>query len=160
MKKSVFAVLIALTLFVTSAFAIETTSGQSVTATSSNADLFSKAFHLTVTQDKTNVQAGQVFSEGDVTGLTLPYLISNPKPIVYPRWAVQQGWQGDFAIALEVLADGSLGRYMVMHSTGHKILDDAATKAVLAWSFHPAMKNGNPIVECVQIPVRFQLQAE
>ena len=107
------------------------------------------------------LKAGTVFTDGgNYEGMALPYLISNPAPIKYPRWALQQGWQGDFSIAIEINKDGSVGRYKVMRSTGHKSLDEAATAAVKTWRFHPAMKDGQSVVTCIQIPVRFQINQE
>lgn len=102
---------------------------------------------------------GSIFTVGgNYSGMELPYLISAPKPIAYPHWAVRQGWEGDFVIAIEVLKNGSVGRYKVMKSTGHQRLDQAAVHAVQSWKFHPAMKNGQSIVTCVELPVRFELQ--
>ena len=86
-----------------------------------------------------------------------PFLVSTPKPISYPQWALRQGWEGRLSIAVEVLKDGHVGRMQVMQSTGYRLLDEAATKAVRTWKFHPAMKNGQAIVECVQIPVTFKI---
>ena len=63
-------------------------------------------------------------------------------------------------IAVEILTDGSVGRFYVMQSTGHHSLDEAATQAVKSWKFHPAMRNGKPVVECIQVPVVFKLQAK
>lgn len=104
---------------------------------------------------------GRIFTEGgNYEGIALPYLISAPKPVVYPRWAVRQGWQGRFVIALEVLTDGTVGRYYVMRSTGHRMLDHAALRAVRTWKFHPAVRDGKAVVECVQIPVVFKLDQE
>lgn len=101
---------------------------------------------------------GKVFTEGgDYSGMILPYLISTPKPISYPRWAIRQGWEGRFVMAIEVLLDGSVGRYKVMESTGHSLLDGTAVKAVKSWKFQPAVKNGKPMVTCIEIPVTFQL---
>ena len=119
-------------------------------------------FSAVVTGDgKLTVKPGAVFTEGgDYTGLSLPYLVANPKPISYPRWAVRQGWQGKCAIAIEVLPDGALGRYKVMQSTGYRVLDNEAVKAVRSWKFHPAMKDGKPVVTCVQIPIFFRLETE
>ena len=118
-------------------------------------------FGLTVTGDgKLIVRPGRVFTEGgDYSGMILPYLLSNPKPIPYPRWAVRQGWQGRFVIAIEVLVNGSVGRFKVMKSTGHTLLDESATNAVRIWKFSPAAKNGKPVVTCIQIPVVFQLDS-
>jgi len=104
---------------------------------------------------------GPVFTQGgDYTGMTLPELISVPEPIKYPRWAVTQGWEGEFVIAIEVLLDGTVGRYAVMQSTGYNILDEVATSAVKSWKFTPAKANGEAIVTCVEIPVQFRLVGE
>lgn len=104
---------------------------------------------------------GAVFSEGSYRGnFELPYLISTTKPIAYPRWAIQQQWQGDIVLALEILTDGTVGRMQVMESTGRGLLDRAAMEAVKTWTFHPAMQDGKPVVECIQIPVRFQLSKD
>ena len=123
--------------------------------------VLSQNLNFTVTQDgQVNPEPGEVFTWGDQTGWTLPYLVSQPQTIRYPRWAIQQEFEGEFVIAVEILTDGSVGRYDVMKSTGHQILDHEAAQAVLSWKFHPAMKEGQPIVECVQIPIRFSLQDE
>ena len=114
-------------------------------------------FSVIVTANgKLIVKPGEVFTEGDDADV-LPYLISNPKPISYPKWAVTQNWQGKIVIAVEVLTDGSVGLYQVMRSTGYQMLDEAAVQAVQSWKFHPALKEGQPIRTCIQIPVIFQL---
>ena len=101
---------------------------------------------------------GNLFSEGAyAANFNLPYLISTPKPITYPRWAIRQGWQGKFVLAIEVLKDGSVGRVQIMQSTGHQHLDKTTEDAVKSWHFQPAMQDGKPVVECVQVPVYFQL---
>lgn len=124
--------------------------------------VFSNLFSVTVTsQGKLVATPGEVFTEGgDYTGITLPYLISDPVPITYPHWAVRQGWQGKFVIAIEVLTDGTVGRYSVAQSTGHEMLDEVAIKAVKTWKFHPAMEGGVAVVTCVEIPIFFNLEAE
>jgi TonB family protein len=88
----------------------------------------------------------------------LPYLVSTPKPIEYPRWAMRQGWQGNLEIALEILLDGTVGRYHVMKSSGYRLLDEAAVEAVKTWRFAPATKDGKPVLTCIELPVRFQLE--
>ncbi|MBI4000078.1 MAG: energy transducer TonB [Candidatus Omnitrophica bacterium] len=121
------------------------------------------SFSVVVTSSgKLVVKPGQVFTEGnEAPGTVLPSLVSDPKPISYPRWAIDQGWQGKIVIALEILADGSVGLYQVMHSTGYQILDEAATQAVQSWKFHPAVKkDGQPFRTCIQVPITFQLQGE
>ena len=116
-------------------------------------------FEMIVKGDgKLTIKPGPVFTEGvEAEGVSLPYLISGHKTIRYPRWAVRQGWQGKLVLAIEVKPDGTVGRYSVMRSTGHRLLDESGTKAVLDWKFQPALQNGKPILTCVQIPVVFQL---
>ena len=106
-------------------------------------------------------KVGSVFTEGGhYEKMSLPYLLSNPAPIPYPRWAVRQGWEGRFDIAMEILKDGSVGRTKVMRSTGYNLLDQAAVKSVKLWKFHPAMENGQPAVTCIQMPVLFQIEKD
>ena len=128
-------------------------------AVQSSASQSSEIFRAVVTgNDQLILNPGAVFTKGgSYEGTQLPYLISNPKPIPYPRWALRQGWQGDLEIALEILKDGHVGRYKVMKSTGHKVLDEAAVEAIHTWRFHPAMKNGKIILTCIQVPVKFQI---
>lgn len=104
------------------------------------------------------VKPGKVFTEGFEEGATLPYLTGHTKSIKYPAWAVRQGWEGTTTLALEILPNGNVGRTMVMKSSGRGILDKAALKAVTGWTFQPAMKNGKPIVSCIQVPVSFELK--
>ena len=119
-------------------------------------------FSLTVTgSGKMIPKAGPVSTgRGHYEGVDLPYLISTPKPIQYPRWAMRQGWEGRLEIALEILADGSVGRFKVMKSTGHRLLDETATEAVRTWRFAPATKAGKFVLTCIELPVTFQLEEE
>ena len=125
-------------------------------------DKSSDPFSLTVTGDgKLLTKPGPLFTEGgNYEGLQLPYLLSNPTSIPYPRWAVRQGWQGRSSLAIEVLPNGTVGRTKIMQSTGHRLLDHVADSAVRSWKFHPAMNNGQTIVTCIQIPIVFQLEKE
>lgn len=155
--KSLSVLVLALSLVTSAGYAMERLSVEPALTPSETVS--SDAFRAIVTGDgKLLMKPGAVFSDGGKhEGMELPYLLSNPKPINYPRWALRQGWQGDFSIAVEILTDGRTGRYKVMQSTGYEILDEAATEAVKTWVFHPAMKDGQPVVTCIQIPVRFQI---
>ncbi len=119
-------------------------------------------FSLTVTGSGEMIpKPGPVsIGRGHYEGVDLPYLISTPKPIQYPRWAMRQGWEGRLEIALEILADGNVGRCQVMKSTGHPLLDEAAAEAVRTWRFAPATKAGQFVLTCIEIPVTFQLENE
>ena len=120
-----------------------------------------KSFSLTVTSGGgLMTHAGPVFTAGVEENVQLPYLISSTEKIRYPRWALRQGWEGELALALEILKDGSVGRTAVMQSTGHRLLDESALRAIRAWKFHPAVENGKPVVTCIQIPITFELEKE
>ena len=116
-------------------------------------------FGLTVTSDgKLIPEPGPVFTEGgNYEGIRFPYLLSEPGPIPYPRWAVDQGWQGKVVIAVEILRDGTVGRTKIMQSTGFSLLDETADRALKTWRFHPATKDGQPILQCFEIPIRFRI---
>ncbi len=160
MKKcfSLFVILILVVFGIAPVYAVENISPDGavpVLENKTSQDVFSV---IVTSSGKVIGKPGAVFTEGgNYDGLTLPYLASDPKPIVYPVWAVRQGWQGKVDIAIEVLINGKVGKWKVMKSSGHQVLDDQAVKAVRGWEFHPAVKEGKVIVTCIQIPVIFQL---
>ncbi|ELX13169.1 TonB c-terminal domain-containing protein [Janthinobacterium sp. HH01] len=81
---------------------------------------------------------------------------SNPAPD-YPALAQDRGLQGNVVLKVHVLASGKPDNVAVDKSSGHKILDDAAVKAVLAWSFDPAKRGQTPIDGWVKVPLNFKL---
>lgn len=93
-------------------------------------------------------------------GTVLPYLISVPKPIRYPRWARRQGVEGVLVLSLEVLENGGVGRWWIIKSTGNDLLDKNAVEAVRTWKFHPLLQNGQPVKTYIQIPINFELMPE
>lgn len=106
-----------------------------------------------------DARTGEIFTTGThAVDFLLPSLKEAPTPIRYPRWAVQEGWEGTFMIATEVLKTGEVGRWKVMESTGYPLLDEAAVRAVHRWKFHPARERGESIVSCIQIPIHFKLE--
>ena len=117
-------------------------------------------FRVSVTPGKwSQAEVGQVVTTGfHPTGFTLPALKGEPVPIRYPRWAVQEGWEGTFIIAIEILKTGEVGRWKVMQSTGYSLLDETASNSIRQWQFHAGRENGNPVVMCIQIPVYFVLR--
>ncbi len=98
--------------------------------------------------------------EGADMGTAMPYLIEMSKPITYPGWARRKGLEGLLVAALEVLEDGSVGRWQIVRSTGDESLDKAAVKNFRTWKFQPAMKNGKPVTTCIQVPINFELTKE
>jgi protein TonB len=81
---------------------------------------------------------------------------SNPAPD-YPALAQDRGMQGRVILKVHVLASGKADNVTVDKSTGFKILDDAAIKAVLQWTFDPARRGQTPIDGWVTVPLNFKL---
>jgi TonB family protein len=95
--------------------------------------------------------------EGLEKSATMPYLIEMAKPITYPGWARRKGLEGLLVAALEILEDGSVGRWQIVRSTGDESLDRTAAKNFIAWKFQPALKDGKPVRTCIQVPINFEL---
>lgn len=85
--------------------------------------------------------------------------LKNPAP-VYPEFARQQGWEGLVVIKARVSRDGKADEVVIAQSSGYKILDEAALKAVSKWRFQPAGIAGKSFESSLRIRVRFSLTEE
>jgi len=84
-----------------------------------------------------------------------PGIVGGPPP-VYPKDALDQDLEGTVTVTVSVAADGSAKAISVTHSSGHKLLDDAAVRAVRSgWTFTPAMQKGGPVAGTVPITFVF-----
>jgi periplasmic protein TonB len=82
--------------------------------------------------------------------------LHNPAP-VYPSVAQDQGWEGHVVLKVHVLASGHPDSVSVTGSSGRKMLDEAALKAVTNWTFVPARRGTTPIDGWVSVPIDFKL---
>ena len=85
------------------------------------------------------------------------YLSSTPPR--YPRLARKRGWEGTVLLEVEVLPSGNVGTIIVTRSSGHRVLDRAAQKAVEKWQFSVNRTDGSGVTATVEIPVTFTLGA-
>ncbi len=88
---------------------------------------------------------------------TAPSEVSNPPP-EYPPLARRRGCEGSVVLAFEIMPDGTCGEVRVNETSGHKILDEAALRAVRGWRFKPATRAGLPIAATQRIRFTFRLQ--
>jgi len=73
-----------------------------------------------------------------------PGRLGGPIP-VYPKDALDQDLSGKVSLSVVVAADGSVKSVEVAAGSGHRLLDEAAVRAVKqGWTFSPGMKNGQP----------------
>jgi protein TonB len=74
----------------------------------------------------------------------------------YPEIARKDGIEGNVHIGALIDEEGRVVKYLIVHSD-NRVLDEAATRAVLATSFAPAKQGGNPVATWITIPIRFRI---
>ena len=90
------------------------------------------------------------------TGAVLQYLSAPPPP--YPRDALLGGLTGTVVLDVHVGVDGRPIGVTIATSSGHRVLDAAARRQVLArWRFVPAQRNGQAVEAIGRVPVDFVL---
>jgi protein TonB len=89
--------------------------------------------------------------------LARPLYRKNPPP-EYPALARRRHLQGTVVLEVSVSADGTVDELRVGESSGHKVLDRAALRAVGDWLFEPGRRGGERIAMRVMVPVRFDLR--
>jgi periplasmic protein TonB len=82
---------------------------------------------------------------------------NNPRP-AYPRIAKREHWEGTTLLRVLVEPSGKASATKVAQSSGHDLLDEAATEAVLSWTFVPATQGGKSVAGYVMVPIIFRLQ--
>ena len=124
---------------------------------------------------KKDQRVSDEFSEPTTTAAMLPYTQSDDtlsgavfklaRPLYkqntappYPRKARRLGFEG--VVMLKVLIDenGRVDDLTVLKSSGHSVLDRAASSAVRKWLFEPGTEGGIKKKMWVKIPVRFDLK--
>jgi protein TonB len=82
----------------------------------------------------------------------------NPAPI-YPLAARRRGQEGRVLLTVVVDRTGVVAEARVSESSGHRLLDRSALKAVRQWHFLPAQRRGRAVATTVSVPVVFALEA-
>jgi periplasmic protein TonB len=75
----------------------------------------------------------------------------------YPDSARREGKEGRVLLRVLVDEQGKTKAIEVNTSSGHDLLDRAATDAIKNWRFVPARVGGKPIETWVNVPIEFQL---
>ena len=101
----------------------------------------------------------QASASGEAQSTTSVGVLRSVHPI-YPRIAKKSGWEGTVLVRVTVEANGRASQVVVSRSSGRKVLDDAAVKAVRRWSFRPARDGNIPIRSVVVIPLKFSLSKQ
>lgn len=88
--------------------------------------------------------------------LAQPLYRRNPEP-PYPLAARRRRQEGVVLLAVDVTAKGRAARVAVQKSSGFKLLDEAAARAVEDWEFEPAREGAAAVDSRIEVPVRFRL---
>ena len=81
--------------------------------------------------------------------------VYSPNP-EYPWKAKQNNWEGTVVFMVDVLQNGRVGEIKIVTSSGYKILDTAALKAIKTWRYKPALENGKPVLDAIEITIHFR----
>jgi periplasmic protein TonB len=94
-------------------------------------------------------------SGGALTEAKPDYLKNPPPP--YPETARRKKQEGMVLLTVELNELGKPISVQVESSSGFRVLDDAAVRAVSKWRFAPARIGSIPIASTAKVPIRFQL---
>ena len=95
--------------------------------------------------------------EEDYAATARPSYGHTPRPS-YPTRAIMRGYEGSVLLDVHVLPNGEPEEVTVFKSSGHKILDNAALKAVKKWKFVPAQRGFKAVSSWVKVPIEFRLE--
>ena len=85
-----------------------------------------------------------------------PNYFQNPPP-EYPKLAKQMRQEGLVMLAVDVGKEGSPIKVEIKQSSGYRLLDQAAVKAVSHWKFQPGSIGNIPVESTVTVLIRFRL---
>lgn len=76
----------------------------------------------------------------------------------YPLAARKRGYEGQTIIRAKIGPSGKVLETEIAQSSGHHILDTAASKAVTSWQFRPAKRDGRAVIGQIEVPIEFRLR--
>jgi TonB family protein len=83
--------------------------------------------------------------------------VAAPVSKFYPLAARREGISGRVMLRIIVGTDGCVWHTELLRSSGSRLLDEAAMRAAEYFRFYPALRNGQPVVGRVRLPIAFQL---
>ncbi len=86
-----------------------------------------------------------------------PNYFKNPSP-EYPELAKQMHQEGIVMLSVDVNKEGDPVNVEIIQSSGFRLLDQAALKAVRHWKFQPGRIGDIAIESEVRVPIRFRLE--
>lgn len=81
--------------------------------------------------------SGTGTGSGEATGISFGDAVTSFKEPAYPRLAIRRGIEGSIKIKISISPAGIPQEIVVLNSSGHDILDNAAIEAAKTWRFQP-----------------------
>ena len=72
-----------------------------------------------------------------ISGRELPEVFIHLRAVELPFEARRNGWSGRGVYRAFVTPEGKVSRVIILHSSGHLVLDDAVIRAALQWRAKP-----------------------
>ena len=108
------------------------------------------------TSTANGTQAARGGTDDGLAGGSEPVLTQFTRP-PYPRRSRQAGEEGRVVVEAHVSAHGTLIQAVVLHSSGHVRLDEAARNSLSKARFQPATRQGRPVEGRLRVPFVFSL---
>lgn len=110
---------------------------------------------IEITKEKVAQQSNELQSKPQL--IQKSRFLSTPTPPKYPRMAKRRGIEGTVTYEVWLDEKGKQTKLLLKDSSGAKVLDVAALKAIKNWEFSPHIVNGKRIAHRIYIPISFQL---
>ncbi len=78
-------------------------------------------------------------------------------PPRYPVRARERAHEGVVLVMAHLDRSGEVVRVEILKGSGYTLLDREALRAVEAWRFRPALRNGVAIASRIEVPIRFRI---
>jgi TonB family protein len=76
----------------------------------------------------------------------------------YPKKARKEKIEGVVRLDAEIAPDGKVESVRTIE--GSLLLEEAASKAIRKWTFHPVQREGKPVEDRLRLNVKFRLDGE
>jgi len=97
-----------------------------------------------------------LFTDEGLLIVNNPTYVKRTKP-VYPRRARDKNQQGTTLLEATLDEKGVVIDLKVSQSSGYRLLDKSAIKAVKKWQFKPAMHDGVAVMAIALVPIQFDI---
>jgi len=95
--------------------------------------------------------------EAENSSINKPKISSYKQP-VYPSQMIEREIEGMVKISLKIDQNGNSSEFEIYESSGYKLFDKAALKAVENWRFEAAQLNNDKVSVKILVPIRFELR--